>query len=452
MQTPKYLFILPFIFAIIVLPNSIHHSTAAPVYRVVLDPGHGGVCIPNKQKHGDRYDVLSGKYLSEFAMGAAHKGLWEHILVYQIAAKTKKILDLCAPDANENDFEKFNQILKRYSSKPAKRVHIVAHLSRGNSADIDAIKKRKDPNAGFRLYDYPDSNGTMQPGRISKINALKPHLVVSLHMTRTYSKHYQGMSAVIIAPHSFMHNGLLHLLGKKNSSFFRNSNYTDWFQESNTRSSWEWFLNDSVFYFTSFPMTRKREMKKTFRGYRYNMIQWAYRDKKGWEKTAAKHPAGTQYANSFRTFVPEGKFWEREKTMYERYRRQDGPEGFGGDNNYAAAEIIRFMLYSLNIHGEHHPHQKLTRPFISTWSIPMHINAVSAYIELGSLSNTRHRHLFTKKQNELAEGIAVGIYSLFTGIEPSTKKFRYTPKGKEIDYSRYMISNEKSYFDLVTED
>ena len=453
MHALKYLYILPLIFAVIALPGNVNHTSAAPVYRIVLDPGHGGVCLPNKQKHGDRYDSLSGRYLSDFAMGAAHRGLWEHILVYQIAEKTKKILDLCSPDATESDFNTFNKILKRYTSKPAKRIHIITHMSRGNSSNIEEIKKRKDPNAEFRLYDYPDSKGIMQPGRISKINALKPHLVVSLHMTCTTSRIYQGMSAVIIAPHTLMNNGLMYLKGKKSSSFFRNSSYTDWFQESNQRSSWEWFLNDSVFYFTSFPMKRNRSMRlDRFRGYRYNMIQWAYRDSKGWEKAAASHPAGTQYANSFRTFAPLGKFWEREKSKYELFRREGGPEGFGGDNYFAAAEILRFMIYSLHLRGEDHPHQKLTRPFISTWSIPLHINAVSAYLELGSLRNSRHRYLFTRKQNELAEGIAVGIYSLFAGIEPSSKKFRYTPKGKEIDYSRYKISHDTTYFDVVVEE
>lgn len=453
MHILKYIYILPLVFSFIAFPQNANRTPDIPVYRVVLDPGHGGVCLPNKQKHGDKYDTISGKYLINFAEGAASRGLWEHILVYQIAVKTKKILDLCSPTASENDFETFRKILTRYSGQPAKKIYIQSYLTRGNSSNVKEIKARKDPNAEFRLYDYPDSHGAMQPGRISKINALKPHLVVALHMTATYSSIYRGMSSVITAPPSFMYNGLLYLKGKKNSSFFRNSPYDDWFQESNERTSWEWFLNDAVFYFTSYPMSRNRKMKRdNFRGYRYNMVHWAYRDDKGWESKAAKHPGGTQYANSFWSFVPAGRFWERDKSKYEEYRRSGGQEGFGGDNNYASSEIIRYMLYSLYLRNEHHPHQKLTRPFVSTWSIPLHVNAITAFIELGSLTNNRHRYIFTKKQEELAEGIAVGIYSLFAGVEISGKKFIYRPKGKAINYSQYKVSADKSYFDIVVDE
>ncbi|MFA5519352.1 MAG: N-acetylmuramoyl-L-alanine amidase, partial [Spirochaetota bacterium] len=46
-----------------------------PIYRVVIDPGHGGVSLPDKQKHGDRYDLISGKYISYFAEGAQRKNI-----------------------------------------------------------------------------------------------------------------------------------------------------------------------------------------------------------------------------------------------------------------------------------------------------------------------------------------------------------------------------------------
>jgi hypothetical protein len=419
-----------------------------PVYRVVLDPGHGGISSRNTKVHGDRFDMLSGRYLVPFAEGAAHRQLWEHILVYQISVKTKRILDLCSPSG---DFQRFRAILAKYTDEDPVRVIIETSLSRGDSADRKEILSRPDPNGEFRLYDYPDGKGNMLPGRISRINAVKPHLVVSLHMTRDYSTMYRGMSPVIVAPHSLLHQGLLYANGKnKERKFFDKSAYTAWFQESNLRGSFQWFLSDSVFYFTGFPLTRKGTIDyNKFRGYRFNMVNWAYGDDPGWEKTAREHPEQGPYAKTLSGFIPTGRFWDREKSTPETYRRDGGEEGYGGDNMYATTELIRYMLFSLHASGEGHPHQRLTGPFISTWSVPLLVNAVTAFIELGSLANTRHRHLFVNKQDEIAEGLAVGVYSLLAGMKLRKNPYAYRPRGKKINLERYKLPNGTSYFDAV---
>ncbi len=429
------------------IPGAIDHS-GPPSYRVVLDPGHGGIASGDINVHGDRYDMLSGKYLVPFAEGAAHRRLWEHVLVYQIAVKTKNLLDHCSPSG---DFGKFREILKKFTDEEPVRIIIEPHLSRGDSSDRKKIAERADPNAEFRLYDYPDGKGGVLPGRISRINALKPHLVVSLHMTRDYSAAYRGMNPVIVAPYPVLHKGLLHLQGKVNArGFFNSSGYTDWFQESGARSSFQWFVNDSSFYFTGFPLTRKGSMDYgKFRGYRYNMVRWAYGDDDGWDKTARAHPENSPYARTLQGFIPSGRFWERENSKQELYRRNGGEEGFGGDNNYATSELIRYILHSLNIRGEDHPHQRLTRPFISTWSVPLLVNAVAAFIELGSLANSRHRYILVQKQDEIAEGLAVGIYSLFSGMKLKKSRYAYLPKGKKIDLERYTLPDGRTYFDAV---
>ena len=86
-----------------------------------------------------------------------------------------------------------------------------------------------------------------------------------------------------------------------------------------------------------------------FKGYRYNMITWAYSDGLFWEDVAKYHMPGTKYSKSYLDFEPIGKFWEREKNKNEAYRRNGGQEGFGGDNAYASYEIVRYILYSLNL-------------------------------------------------------------------------------------------------------
>jgi hypothetical protein len=340
--------------------------------------------------------------------------------------------------------------LKKYTDDKPRRINITSFMSRGESSDVKGIIKRDDPNAEFRLFDYPDKEKRMIPGRISKINTLKPHLVVSLHFTTPCPPGYVGMNPVIIPPYSMLEQGLMYLMKKRDKKFFYKSRYNDWFAESNRKGDFEWFVKDVSVYFLGYPYDRNYKPKlNDFKGYRYNMISWAYNDDKGWEDIARNHPADTQYSNSYDTLKPIGRFWDRERSIYENYRRAEGEEGYGGDNLYASSEIIRYILYSLFLAGENNPSQKLSKPYISTWILPAHLNAISAYIELGYLSVKRHRYLLSKKQDEIAEGIAAGIYSLFAGLKPKNADFRYIPKGKKIDLQKYNITNDKSYFDAV---
>lgn len=45
----------------------------------------------------------------------------------------------------------------------------------------------------------------------------------------------------------------------------------------------------------------------------------------------------------------------------------------------------------------------------------------------------------------------MGIYSLLTGLDNVKGKFKNKPSGKLIDFNKYNITKEKSYFDVVTD-
>ncbi|MGL4370868.1 MAG: N-acetylmuramoyl-L-alanine amidase, partial [Spirochaetota bacterium] len=77
----------------------------------------------------------------------------------------------------------------------------------------------------------------------------------------------------------------------------------------------------------------------------------------------------------------------------------------------------------------------------------LYINAVSAYVELGYLKMPSYRKMFSENQNEVAEGIAVGIYSLLAGTDISGIKRPFHPKGKKIDLAKYRITDTETYFD-----
>ena len=417
-----------------------------PIYRVVLDPGHGGFSLYPKIKHGDRYDSISKTYLSYYAAGTAYGNIEEQELTCSIASKVKEILDLTLQDSS---FVKFSEIVKNITGETPERIIIRANLSREKSVDIETIKS-DDPNADYRLYDFVDNKGSEIPGRISIINSFKPQLVVSLHCDYQAPLFFRGINPVIAAPYSLLHTGLNYLKGvEKKRDYFFKSSYADWFTESVRRTGYKWFLKDVSAYFTGFSVSNKLKVKDDFSGYIYNMVSWRYKDGTGWENIAKDHPQNTQYADNPGDFIPKGKFWEREQSKYESFRREGGTEGFGGDNLYASSEIIRYILLSFKNSDSLYPGQKLGKPYISVWSLPILVNAVSAYIELGYLKNRRDRYVLVNKQEEIAEGIATGIYSLFAGIKMKNVHFENLPYGKRIDLEKYKLPSGKSYFDMV---
>jgi len=443
--------VAPVVIIFLLFMPAIIGSPEFPVFRVVIDPGHGGVGKSPMSVHGDRYDTIYKRYLDVFKEGAERGGLHERTIVYSIAKKTEKILKLLGPNGNR---EKFYRILERYSDDTPREATIQTYMSRGRSITEEEADLQRDPNAPYRLFDYPDADGNMLPGRISRINAFKPHLVVSLHLAASGPRDFEGMSPVVLPPNWLLNEGLAYLKGNLvDKRFFFRSPYRDWFIEENTRSDFSWFLNDVSLYYTGSPLRHDMdENRPGFKGYRYNMVRWSYADDPGWENAARHEIPLSRYAPTLDDFVPEGRFWDRERSEYERYRRDGGPEGFGGDNAFASYEIIRYICYSLFLNGDDHPSQKAGKSYISVWIMPLHVNAINAFIELGYLNRSRDRHILVKKQNEIAEGIAVGIYSLLTGIEPRDKKYKQLPRGEKIDFSKYRTKEGGSYFDAVTAD
>jgi hypothetical protein len=421
-----------------------------PVFRVVIDPGHGGVTLTGRQKHGDRYDMLSGEYLSYFAEGAKRGKIYEHIIVYSIAEKISAILSHCAPDG---DFEKFREILKKYTNGKVKRVYIESVMSRGESISGKKASGMKDPNSEFRLYDYPGEEGKISPGRISKINALKPHLVVSLHLAGSAPPEYLGMNPILAPPYDVLKTGLIKLQHGGSKKIEDHGLLKSWFRSSGRISPRLSYYKDVVGYFTGFDLNRDYTVNTDeFRGYKYNMVTWKYADKEGWHEKAKFHKPETKYSNEIKVFKEEGVYWERESAVYEKYRRGENFENFGGDNSLASYEIIKYILLSLDKKGVSRKDKIPGKAFVSTWSIPMLVNAVSAYIELGYLNRPWDREVLLYRHDEIAEGVAVGIYSLFAGLDNLKGNLRHKPSGENIDFEKYRLDTGKTYFDIVADE
>ncbi|WP_210413636.1 N-acetylmuramoyl-L-alanine amidase [Leptospira ilyithenensis] len=411
-----------------------------PTYQVVIDPGHGGIAKDPTSEHGDKYDSITMGYLEKYKQGTESGKVTEREVVLALSKEVEALLRLTE---TEEGWVKFSSYLGQFSkSKTFPRIIIKSVLTRKTNSDSDPSSS--DPNAPYRLYDFPDpKTGVRKKGRISFINDQKPHLVLSLHLNPAGRGQVGGMAAVLTPGYSTF-NLLKEISeGKKKPKEFLNKPWSDWMVFAGNWSKLENAVADAWIYFHGYWSDRsgkKTELDK-FEGYRQNMVSWKYSDEKGWESKANAGGKGP-YSKTHSGFRAEGAFFEREKGKKETWRREGGREGFGGDNYYAAKELMRFVQYGLRLQlkGEKgYPEVgPIQNPYISTYSLPTYTNAICAFIEIGYINRKRDIKYLTENKKETAISLAVGIYSLFNGIE--VRKFKNMPifpKGKKVNWNRY---------------
>ncbi|MBL8033656.1 MAG: hypothetical protein JNJ69_08150 [Leptospiraceae bacterium] len=440
-------------------------------YRVVLDPGHGGRDLIPHTLYGDKFDRRLGTYLDKFREGARHKGVWELEVMHDIAARAKAILDLTQTAEGK---EKFRKILAKYGKPLAQEgaggcvakdglcaqspgiQPIEAFISRPAGYYENYFENRDDVNAPFRLYDYPDQKtGALKPGTISRINALEPELVITLHLTHTEAPSVGGMATVITPgyktyelAHRYVRGGLgerTAIRGKLAASAWNR-----WFISDDRYKTFSSFMADAFIYYIGFwckPDGVSTDFQK-FRGYRHNLVQWAYADSDSIVESLYGKK-GERYATSLAAFEPKGPFWEREQAEPESWRRERGPEGYGGDNHYAGMEVLRFTRKAFVANGFDSPATapKILKPYISTWAVPTYVNAVAAFVELAHTTSKRDHLRMAKYRHIYAEGVAVAAYSLLYGLD--VREANGFPKGDAIDLARYQNLAGGNYFKRV---
>ncbi|MDF3820233.1 N-acetylmuramoyl-L-alanine amidase [Leptospira sp. 96542] len=415
-------------------------------FRIVIDPGHGGVAKDPKANHGDKYDSVSQTFLESYKQGTEHGKFKERAVVLALGKEVHHILKLTETEEGWREFESY---LKKFSKKTNhKRVILRSHLTRESSYDFDP--ESNDPNAAYRLYDFPNQKtGIREKGRLSKINEKKPQLVLSLHLNPASKGQVGGMAAVLTPGYKTFQT-IRSISEKKNKAeTFLKSPWSDWLVFHSGWSKLENATADAWIYFHGYWSVKdgKTADLNKFEGYRQNMITWKYADGTGWEKKIGNKGA---YAKSHKDFQPEGKFWEREKGKGEGYRREGGREGFGGDNHYVTKELMRFVQYGVPTLLKK-PKEKymelgpIQKPYISTYSLPTYTNALCAFIEIGYVNRSRDMKYLTENKREVAISLAVGIYSLFIGLDmKKNPNLPYNPKGKKVNWERY-----GNYFDEV---
>ncbi|MCR1794218.1 N-acetylmuramoyl-L-alanine amidase [Leptospira sp. id769339] len=422
-------------------------------YNIVIDPGHGGLDLKPKEEHGDKYDPISNKYLEPYKAGAQTKSRRESEVVLALAKEVKEILDLTK---TPEGFETFRSHAKKFTNDTLPWIRIDSDLTREETAKEEA-DLTSDPNAFYRLYDYPDKKtGKIKPGRISRINAARPYLVLSLHLNPSWRGHPGGMAAVLSPSYRTFYN-LRKISEGKSSKSFEEGPWSEWMRFKMEWSRLENAVADAWIYFNGYWPNKsgKKTDLSNFEGYRQNMVTWKYADPPGWIDKAVLNGPGP-YAKEHSEYSAKGKFWDRERAEPELWRREDGAEGFGGDNHYAAAELMRFLQYGLRTFPSQEEELSnpgpINKPYISTYSLPTFINAISAYLEIGYIDKEKDMKILTQRKKDTAISLAVGIYSLFHGIKIKSADLPYVPKGKKIDWARYENLKEGNYFRVVRDE
>ena len=420
-------------------------------FRVVIDPGHGGRYMEPESVYGDKYDPDAAGFLEGYRPGASVSGLDENEDVFAIALLVKEFLDLTNTVEGR---KKFHKILKKYDPNvriPDQAIEVFISRKPGYRARYWEIDY--DVNRDYRLYDHHDLiTNTPVEGVISRINQLHPELVVSLHLTGGNPDKLGGLSSVITPAYNTYQYAIDYVTSSKENrkivqQTFLKGAYGSWFTNKYERTPFEWFLCDSWIYFTGYwsQIDGLDPDGTKFRGFRQNMITWNYSD----EEKSVGNP---ETPGHLKYFKPTGKFWEREKSDPELWRRDAGPEGYGGDNLYASQELLRFIRKGLLVNSVKTPWSlpKIIAPYISTWSVPTYVNAIAAFIELAYLNNPHDFARIERNKKVHAEAIAVGIYSIFYGTksQESARK-KDLPWGTPVNFKKYMDYSKGNYFNLV---
>ncbi len=442
----KFLFIFSFI------PAGLLHGQPVSEYTVVIDPGHGGYGSP---RYDDKWDPVTGRYLEPYGSGMRYQQYEEHFVMMKLAREVRKRLELTS---TEKGFSEFKKILNEFTdSENLPWISLKTVMTRNES--WQERFKETDPgiNDPYRLYDFPDRRNKkrIRMGRISYINSVSPHLAVSLHMTPAGRGHPGGMAAVLTPGYdTFDLIRRIHLDQEPVSSIEKSPWFKDslWIISDSGWSKYESARADTWVYFHGFRSLRSGSgpwLLKN-RGIRHNLITWNYRDTAGWEKLFRLNGPGP-YSRDYREFQATGKFWDRERSAAERWKREGGPLGFGGDNHYATDELMRFLQFKMrNLNAENSSRYRkpgpIHPPYVSAYSLPNYVNAVTAYIETGFLNRETDRTYMTRDRAAMADALAAGIYSLFTGIKVRSKSFPFEPKGAPLNFSRYEQLPEGNYF------
>ncbi|PLX18005.1 MAG: hypothetical protein C0601_05855 [Candidatus Muiribacterium halophilum] len=385
------------------------------VIKICIDPGHGGIPEYGDKDSGDRWCSERKKYLSWYNFGGDTEKIKERDYVLKLGKLLKKdILKLNTKEGKEEAISFLKKHKINILESHDKEMIFKPYLTRDRSADLK--DKSPDVNCFYRMFDSPkdpaNKDYTMEKGRLSRINDFSPQLTISLHLNFVRAESFSGMSA-IFAP---SYDEFAYIL--------KNREDQDKVEEMDIVRYWnfpykkyengQWMINDSSTYFTG------KRLDGTFIGKRNTMLSWSY------NKDFEDHDQPSKF---------KGDYWDRERSVYERYRRKGGPEGMGGDNLFFSSELLRWVSYLMK--KEDSQEIEIRDPAASDWSICLFNNSVTAGLELGNIFSTKDQTFLLENMDKISRYLSYGIYAILNGSKLEEVDYKYVPSGKKLDLFKY---------------
>jgi N-acetylmuramoyl-L-alanine amidase len=452
--------------------DSERRSTEPP-FRIMLDAGHGGKPEGCSSSGGAHWDPDSKKFLSYYRFGAAGKyngKIWtEESIVMWLARKILKRLNLLSSPEGRKAFSEIVERVTGTVPEPSsleKGRPMEVFLARDNSYLDHPERSKANVNQFFRLFDSPSEfpvkeSEPLTGGRLSKMVSKAPELTVCLHVNGAAAKSARGIHCLFVPSYYHFEKVRKSLLGEeivKDKEWYKVNRC--WFKHTGERSRLQWMYNDTWTYFTGYGSSVSGTSLSTDTdiGSRYQDLQWKY-------KPQNRASRITSLEGNF-----HGPFWERERSAAEKLRRHGGLEGYGGDNLYAGMELVRYSRLALyrdkfltakvktskddapvitsqvleSYLGPEH------RPVAADWAVPLFSNAVTAFLEIGYITNSKDFEILRNKLDVIADGITVGIFSLVNGLQiEKDRQFKSNPRGKSVGWKAYQNGDQSSYFKEV---
>ncbi|MFW5782248.1 MAG: N-acetylmuramoyl-L-alanine amidase [Candidatus Muiribacteriaceae bacterium] len=383
--------------------------------KVCIDPGHGGKPEFGDRNGGDHWNPERKTFLKYYNFGADYKGFTEHSYVMEVAEKMKKELEkLNTPDNYKKMCDRLAHAGILIDREHDIRFEVM--LTREESYGKRPEKDHSNINRFYRLFDspHPVSGGELFPGRLSRINRFRPDVTVSFHVNYVKSQAYSGMLS-FFAP---SYNEMKEIYASKDhpDKLKDHRLFDSWNIRSSRINMEDWMINDAGTYFHGYKIDGR------FIGQRNTMIEWRYDEPvEGLDSDVSPD-------------LLDSSFWDRERSVYESYRRENGPEGFGGDNPFLSEEMLRYVSHIMK--SETGSEVRIERPRACDWSLPIYNNSVTAGIELGNVYSDHDRDLMLSHRDEISESFSLALLCVLKGselIEDNHENIR----GEKLDLDKY---------------
>ncbi|MGM0607654.1 MAG: hypothetical protein ACQESP_04450 [Candidatus Muiribacteriota bacterium] len=393
---------------------------------ICLDPGHGGKPEYGNRYGGDQWSFENKTFNSFYNYGAYYKGMKEHEYVYDLSLLVKKNIN----DLNTKEgLKKALFFLSEHGVEldSIENYNFRVFLSRGVSYNKRENADEDNINKYYRMFDSPHnidepSEDSIKKGRLSYINSQKPHITLSLHINYVESQKYSGMHS-FFAPSYYEFKEILN--NRDNFDKLKNMPiYSFWNIASGIYPNEMWMVNDASTYFTG------HRINGRFIGRRNAMINWKY----------SEIPSVQSEELDFDEL--NTSFFDREKCKYELYRRQNGPEGVGGDNLYISNEILRWVSYFLNKKDK--KKVGVLPPRASDWSISIFTNSITGALELGNIYSEYDREFLINYKENIAEYISYGLLCVLNEVTIKGEYDGESPLLEKLNLQKY-----NDYFEEV---